>query len=220
MNESESKLYRKDSKAATDGSVGTDSSVDDNEKVSGTIFSSSSNLVNTVLGTGMLSMPFVFQQLGVVQGLVMLSIAALFAILGLSLLSQAAQTLKSRDVSFNCLAHASFPQVAIVMDVALVITCFGGSVSYLIVGTFLYLLIHLAGSLMPRVTGLFNNQIWVSIGLALISPLAFLRKLDSLRYVSFLAMFCITFIVGIVVSYAILWPVGMPIEGIFFFLTM
>jgi amino acid permease len=166
----------------------------------------------------MLSMPFVFAQLGVGQGLVMLLIAALFAILGLCLLAQSAQTLNSRDVSFNCLAKTAFPGsdiISSIMSASIVIMCFGGAVSYLIVGMFLPVFnLRLAGSLLPNITGILNRHIWVSIGLAIVCPLAFLRRLDSLRYVSFLAMFCISFIVGIVVFYAILWPVGMPPQRI------
>ncbi|MGK0280449.1 MAG: hypothetical protein ACI9RU_003232 [Litorivivens sp.] len=129
--ENHSLHYRKDSKADS-ASV----SFNEDKSVSGTIASSSINLVNTVLGTGMLSLPFVFSQLGVVQGIVMLSIAVLLAILSLSLLSQAAQKLNSRDVSFNSMALASFPHISIVMDAAILITCFGSCVSYLIVGLF------------------------------------------------------------------------------------
>jgi amino acid permease len=73
----------------------------------------------------MLAMPFAFSMLGLLQGIVMLSITGIFAILGLSLLAQAAQTLNSRDVSFNSVAKASYPTIAIVMDAAILITCFG-----------------------------------------------------------------------------------------------
>jgi hypothetical protein len=38
--------------------------LEDDRDVSGTVFSSTSNLVVTVLGTGMLSMPFAFAMLG------------------------------------------------------------------------------------------------------------------------------------------------------------
>jgi amino acid permease len=49
--------------------------------------------------------------------------------------------------------------------------------------------------------------------LAVITPLAFLRRLDSLRYVSFLAIVAIVYIVGVVIFYALLWPAGMPEQG-------
>jgi amino acid permease len=59
-----------------------------------------------------------------------------------------------------------------------------------------------------------NSYIRITIGLAVITPLAFLRRLDSLRYVSFLAIAAIVYIVGLVFFYALLWPEGMPKEGL------
>lgn len=98
------------------------------------IKSSTANLTNTVLGTGMLSMPYTFATLGIAQGLVLITFTAILGGFGLSLLTQAAQTLKSRSVSFNALAKVSYPAVATVMDVSIALNCFGVSVSYLVVG--------------------------------------------------------------------------------------
>jgi amino acid permease len=102
--------------------------------VTGTVFSSTVNLANTILGTGMLAMPFVFANLGIAQGLVMLTITAILSVFGLNLLSQAAQTLNSRDVSFNAIAMTAYPAAAVVMDFAIALLCYGAGVSYLIVG--------------------------------------------------------------------------------------
>lgn len=110
---------------------------EEDQCVTGTIFSSSANLANTMIGTGMLAMPFAFSQLGIAQGLVMVSITGILAAAGLILLSKSAQVLESRCVSFNALAKVSYPAAAVIMDTAIAITCFGTSVSYLIVGLLL-----------------------------------------------------------------------------------
>lgn len=128
----DSKLFR-ESKLLD---INTVESVDitNDTHATGTVFSSTVNLANTILGTGMLAMPLVFASLGIAQGLVMISITGILSVFGLSLLSQAAQTLNSRDVSFNAIAMVTFPAAAVVMDISVALLCFGAGVSYLVVG--------------------------------------------------------------------------------------
>lgn len=49
------------------------------------------------------------------------------------------------------------------------------------------------------------------------SPLAFLKRLDSLKYVSGLSLVAMLYLVGISVVYALIWPAGMPEHGIISF---
>lgn len=72
-----------------------------------------------------------------------------------------------------------------------------------------------AGALLPDITNILDHIAWTSIALAVISPLAFLRSLDSLKYVSLLAIASVVFILGIVVFFALLWPRGMPDHGMY-----
>lgn len=88
------------------------------EEPSGSLFGSTSNLVNTVLGTGMLSMPYAFSKLGIAHGMVLLAATGTLAFFGLSLLARAAQT-AGRNASFNALAMRSFPPAAALMDAAI-----------------------------------------------------------------------------------------------------
>jgi hypothetical protein len=112
----------------------------DEETAKGTILSSIINLANTILGTGMLSMPFVFANVGLAQGVVLVTFTGMLSIFGLSLLAEVAQAMKSRTVTFNSVAKISYPAAAIVMDLAISVKCFGVSISYLVVGMILKLM--------------------------------------------------------------------------------
>jgi len=96
----------------------------------------------------------------------------------------------------------TFPQASIFFDLAISIKCFGVSVSYLII----------VGDLMPIVTlGLFPNvpfdsmlltrEFWITVAILLIIPLAFMRKLDSMRHTSFISLLAIVYLLFIVVYY-------------------
>jgi hypothetical protein len=113
---------------------------DEDANVTGTLFSSTVNLANTILGSGMLAMPFVFANLGIAQGMVLLTITAILSVFGLGLLTQMANTLNSRDVSFNAICMTAYPAAAAVMDFAIALLCFGAGVSYHIIGMFLFYL--------------------------------------------------------------------------------
>lgn len=67
-----------------------------------------------------------------------------------------------------------------------------------------------AGSLLADITGVLSQKWWVTISVLVVFPLGFLRRLDSLKYTSILALLAIAYLVGIVVFYALLWPPGMP----------
>lgn len=51
-------------------------------------------------------------------------------------------------------------------------------------------------------------MIWVSAAVLFVTPLTFLRNLDSLKYTSSLALFAVFYLVAIVVSYTLIWPSG------------
>lgn len=58
-----------------------------------------------------------------------------------------------------------------------------------------------------------DQKIWVSVSVLLVAPLAFLRRLDSLKYTSGLALLAVIYLVVIVIVYYVFWPAGMPTTG-------
>jgi len=154
-----------------------------------TIASGIGNLANTIVGSG----------------------ASAF---GLYLLSRAATKTPHRHSSFFAVAKLTYPKAAVFFDAAIAIKCFGVSISYLII----------IKSLMPSVVAAIHHDIaspntrlpdwalsshvWICLTMLILAPLGFLRRLDSLRHTSFIALFAIAYLVVVVV-----YSYFNPLEG-------
>jgi len=119
--------------------------------------------------------------------------------LGLYLLSRAAAKTGGRRSSFFAVSKLTYPWAAIYFDLAIAVKCFGVGTSYLII----------IGELMPEVVAasvwgaeydlLLDRRFWITVFMLVIIPLAFLKKLDSLRYTSLLALVAIVYLIVIVI---------------------
>lgn len=108
------------------------------------IVSSLINLLNTILGSGMLAMPAAIASLGLLPGLCVISICAFLSASGLYFLSKSAEALEGTEpASFTSISRITYPKLAVTFEVALAIKCFGVAISYLVI----------IGDLMPQ--GLF-----------------------------------------------------------------
>ena len=103
-------------------------------------FSCTVNLANTVVGAGMLGLPHAFSEAGSFVGVLLLILAGVASALSLHLLAVCQQTVGEKPSSFYTIAHAAFPALTSVIDIAVAIKCFGVATSYLIV----------IGDLMPK----------------------------------------------------------------------
>ncbi|KAG2225636.1 hypothetical protein INT45_012108, partial [Circinella minor] len=166
--------------------------------------SCSVNLVNTILGTGLLAMPAALASVGLIPGIMVVFLSAITSGLGLYFLSRCAARTDGRNASFFAISKLTWPNLAIFFDLAIAIKCFGVAVSYLII----------IGDLMPQVMASFSEQgsvqdqilldrrFWITVFMAIaILPLSFLRKLDSLKYTSVVALFAVVYLCAIVVYY-------------------
>lgn len=169
------------------------------------------NLCNTILGAGMLGLPGAFAETGMILGILLLVIAALFSANGLRLLSLSAEKVGFRSdkpSSFYVVAKAAVPRFTLLIDFAVAIKCFGVAASYFVtvgdamVDACRYLLQHFAreNALMDA---LFTSRIfWMFCGLLFVIPLSFFKTLDALKTTSALSV-AFTVILGVgVVAYA------------------
>ncbi|CAO3701631.1 unnamed protein product [Rhizopus microsporus] len=159
------------------------------------------NLANTILGTGMLAMPFAMASVGIIPGVFFIFLSALASGTGLYFLSRCAARTEGRHASFFAVSKLTWPKVSVLFDLAIAIKCFGVAVSYLII----------IGDLMPQVMASLTNhadlayfltdrRFWITLFmLALVLPLSFLRKLDSLKYTSLVALFAVVYLCVIVI---------------------
>lgn len=135
-----------------------------------------------------------------VLGTIVILWAGVTAGFGLYLQTRCAAYLERGSASFFALSQITYPNAAVIFDAAIAIKCFGVGVSYLII----------IGDLMPgvvrgfadeeRITPfLVDRHFWVTAFMLVVIPLSFLKRLDSLKYTSVIALISIGYLVILVV---------------------
>lgn len=179
------------------------------------------NLLKSIMGAGMLSLPSAFKAAGALPGLLLLAVAAVLSGSGLLLLVMASHRVTSlglapnRTSSFAALAGPTYPKAAILFEGAVFVKCFLVAVSYL----------KVVGSTIPEVVKgmnasagalLTSNLFWVSSTVLLITPVCFLHRMESLKYTSFLGLLGILylFILSIVLFFGYNDSVGESFSNI------
>ena len=110
------------------------------------------NLVNTIVGAGVLAMPYAMSHMGVTLGVIVILWSALTSGFGLYLQTRCARYLDRGASSFFALSQITYPNAAVVFDAAIAVKCFGVGVSYLII----------IGDLMPGVVQGFVSNVGVN----------------------------------------------------------
>lgn len=165
-----------------------------------TTISSIVNLLNTIVGAGTLAMPSVLSHMGIMLGVVLILWSGVTAAFGLYLQSKCARYLDRGTSSFFALSQITYPNASVIFDLAIAVKCFGVGVSYMII----------IGDLMPGVMLGFNDRaadipylvdrhFWITAFMLLVIPLSFLRRLDSLKYTSIVALVSIGYLIVLVI---------------------
>ena len=167
-----------------------------------TAFTSYMNLISTICGAGILGMPFAYAHTGYVLGSFLLFLLGMFSFIGLHLTAVCARMTR-RPVTFKSVADLASPHLAVVIDVAVAIQCFGVACAYLIV----------VGDLMPRsIEHLFGlsiaRELCILFGFCIAAPLSFYHQLDALKYSSSVSMVFIFVLVIVTVVYSPLTPLN------------
>ncbi|KDN52498.1 hypothetical protein K437DRAFT_220449 [Tilletiaria anomala UBC 951] len=178
--------------------------------VTGTMLSSVANLLNTLIGAGICAMPYAMKYTGLLPGIGLIVLCSFTSASGLYLLTRCAAKVGGRGTSFFSVARKTIPSGARWFDLAIALKCYGVSISYLIIG----------GQLMPQVMISFfkafgkdpheipgsflNRDLWILIFMVFLTPLCFLRRLDSLRHTSYVSFIAVVYLVIIVVFYGLM----------------
>ncbi|KOH00069.1 aspartate/glutamate transporter [Saccharomyces eubayanus] len=149
-------------------------------------------LLHTACGAGILAMPYAFKPFGLVPGVVMIVICGACAMQSLFIQARVARYVAPGKASFSALTRLINPSLSIVFDLAIAVKCFGVGVSYMIV----------VGDLMPQIMSTWTGNAWllsrnVQISLIMlffVAPLSFLKKLNSLRYASMVAISSVAYL--------------------------
>ncbi|TQS31405.1 hypothetical protein Golomagni_08312, partial [Golovinomyces magnicellulatus] len=133
-------------------------------------------------------------------GTVLVLWSGLTSAFGLYLQSRCARYLDRGTSSFFALSQLTYPNAAVIFDLAIAVKCFGVGVSYMII----------IGDLMPGVMqGFLSNaasipylvdrHFWITAFMLMVIPLSFLRRLDSLKYTSLVALVSIGYLIVLVI---------------------
>ena len=136
------------------------------------------NLLNTIVGGGILALPFAFKSCGLLTGVLYQLVFGAMSWYGCYLLLDCLQHAKTAT-SFEALAQAAFGRAGfLAYNLAALVNCYGACVSYVIVvGDVLEPLCHEMGVPLTR-------PILLSLAVGgIILPLSSLRDISSLRCV-------------------------------------
>ncbi|KAK7752519.1 hypothetical protein SLS62_005487 [Diatrype stigma] len=153
-----------------------------------------------IIGAGTLAMPSAMSHFGMTLGVIVIVWSAFTSALGLYLQSRCARYLDRGTASFSAVAQMTYPNAAIIFEGAIAVKCFGVAVSYLIIiGDLMPGVIEGFDSRATAIPYLMNRNFWITIFMLVIMPLAFLRRLDSLKYTSIVALVAIGYLIVLVV---------------------
>ena len=164
-------------------------------------------------------MPLAMSHMGLFLGVLIIIWSGVAAGFGLYLQTQCARYLERGTSSFYAVSQITYPNAAVLFDLAIALKCFGVAVSYLII----------LGNLMPGVVEgmgadvatygfMADRKFWITGFMQVTSafsgalanartarlvviPLCFLRRLDSLKYTSIVALISIAYLVVLVVAH-------------------
>lgn len=153
---------------------------------------------------------------GLIPGMISCFLSGSVAAFGLYLLSRCAAEAPHRKASFFAVAQLTYPSLAVFFDAAIAIKCFGVSIrcvdlayvvsdmSQVLMNISSYLIIikglmpsvvkslhHVSGSASELPWWTISGRFWITVFMAVLIPLCFLRKLDSLRHTSYVALFSV-----------------------------
>lgn len=156
-------------------------------------------LTNSIIGSGILGLPYAFAHTGVVLGTILLLASAVITVFNLHILAKCASRTKEQPSSFYIVTAACLPNYGFIVDLTVFLQCMLSGMGYLII----------IGGLMPDAmeqigaSGIWiHRQTWVLIGFIVVGPLACAKNLDSLRFTTYFAILCIFFLACVSISYS------------------
>lgn len=161
------------------------------------------NLVKTLVGSGLMAMPFVFRADGIALGLATVAGCGVVCGFGFYLQVRVSKYVPPGQATFFSLCYLAYPWLALWFDLLIAFNCFGSGLLYLV----------LIGELMPQVTGVGSLAMWVFLLLFVLVPLCFKRRLDLLKYTLVLALGAIAYMVLLVAGYFFVHLVTGPLEN-------
>eukprot|EP01134_Creolimax_fragrantissima_P000944 CFRG0944T1 len=172
------------------------------------------NMTNTIIGSGILSLPYSTSEVGYVLAAVLMFGGAFFTWFGLHLLSTVADNIGGRQTSFGGASQITYPWLVLIADLLVFFTMWSVCVVYMTIaaGLFPDVMRQFVGSDDDSSAIYYENWFWLILCWLLAASLAMLKSLWFLAYTSLVAVVCVLWTAFVVFGY---W-VGIfdPCEGI------
>lgn len=148
------------------------------------------NLISSIIGSGVLGLPYAFSKTGWSLGLCLMVSCSLCSVFGLHLLTSCAA--RSQPFSIQSVLKDSPGFYSVLVELSQLLSCFGACLSYLVV----------IGGLMSSLVSGFgashtiwaHRDAWIIVGFVIVVPPCFIETLDTLKYTSALSLIFICFV--------------------------
>ena len=151
------------------------------------------NLVNSVLGTGLLSLPRAFAHAGFAWGFFFSTLAFGLNIMTSVFVSDACRRADG-PASFTKIADSALVGYSLLVNFGLICNCLAATCSYVVVATDSFHVVF--GRSGP-------SYYWTILTLCIVTPLSFLKSMDSLRFTSLAAVIIVLFLTALIVAYSV-----------------
>lgn len=182
----------------------------DEHERTGTVFSSIFTLVSTMVGGGILSLPFAFQQGGFIMTSLILLAVLMASTHGAFLIINSKRYCQGKIKNVEDVAKIAFGNKGkILTQVVIIVTLFLCSVAYwiLITDQIEPIIVLLCG---PH--SFWSKKIIIlTIPMIVIFPITLLKSLSALRFTSVLSVMCVVFLSGVVIFKSIKNDIGGPV---------
>lgn len=177
----------------------------------GTVFSSIFTLISTMVGGGVLSLPFAFQQGGFIVTSVILLCVLMASTHGAFLIINSKRYCQGKIKNVEDVAYIAFGNKGkILTQVVFIVSLFLCSVAYwiLIADQITPIMVLLVG---PH--SFWSKKIIIlTIPMLVIFPITLLKSLNSLRFTSVLSVACVVFLAGVIIFKSVKNSFGGPVN--------
>ena len=172
----------------------------------GSILSSYSVLCKSMIGSGIFSMAYACAKFGILPGSLALCVAAGITWLSLHVLSILALEFRAENPSFYSVSEKIWPRARWVVDVSLIINCFGAAVAYVVTsGTLMSYAIIAMFKIDVKTSWLGGNHIAMMVQAVMVislAPLCMMKDISSTKIANMVGLSCLFYIVVTTLFYA------------------
>ena len=168
------------------------------------MFGTVANLVNTIIGSGVLALPSCAAKVGWLLAIILMVASAAITWVGLHFLTACAHKMGGDKTSFGAAAARSYPWLIVLVDFCVFAVTFGVCVAYMtIAGSILPMTVKQFAPAMEATNVLQQNWFWLLVAWAVFAaPLSMLKSVKVLGYTSAAAVACVLYTTAIVIVYA------------------